>query len=96
MFDRLIWSETGQAETEKRLRLRTEMRTPFVKRIPIVASLTIALVVAYVVADLVDGWVGLAALLVTAAVFAVILRYWFGLPWTRILRYREPGATSDE
>lgn len=68
------------------------MRTPVFKRLPIVAGLLIG----FVVAGFIHAPVGVRILVFLGSMVAweLVLRLVFGVPWTRILRYREPEEPS--
>ena len=62
-------------------------RTPLVKRLPTVATLALALILARLLGHTI--WAGLLILLGTWTVCVVVLRVVFGQPLERLLQYRE-------
>ena len=68
------------------------MRTPLEKRLPVVAGIAVALIAAVVVSG--SLWVRLVVLVAVLVAWALMLHYVFGLPWSRISRYKEPTADN--
>ena len=64
-------------------------RTPFAKRVPIVAALALPIVVAFIVGFSVAAWLGIVTCVVLIALSLLFLRRVLGLEWERIVKYRE-------
>ena len=63
------------------------------KRLPVVAGLAVALAAAAIVAGSV--WVRIVVLVAVIVVWDLMLRYLFGLPWSRITRCRETDLCRE-
>lgn len=66
------------------------MRTPFSKRLPVATAIAIALFIVLVLGRGISFWEWMLIYCGLLVLFALVLRYIFGLPWSRIIRYREP------
>ncbi|MFZ0088343.1 MAG: hypothetical protein WAL63_02465 [Solirubrobacteraceae bacterium] len=66
------------------------MRTPFSKRLPVATAIAIALFIVLVLGHGISFWEWMLIYCGLLVLFALVLRYIFGLPWSRIIRYREP------
>lgn len=67
------------------------MKTPLSKRWPVGLGIFLALFASAVVGhESHHFWVGALAYVGTVLVWALLLRYVGGLPWSRIVRSREP------
>jgi hypothetical protein len=69
-------------------------RTPIVLRTPVVAALVVALIVSDVVGH--SAWERVLLSMATFAACLLVLRFAFGQPWRRLLRYREAPPASDD
>jgi cytochrome bd-type quinol oxidase subunit 1 len=65
---------------------KTYTKTPWLKRAPTVATLTLGLVVAF---QFGQKWLGFAAMVGTWIVCILILHFAFRQPMARLLQYRE-------
>lgn len=64
------------------------MKTPLSKRVPMIVANALSILVAILVSDRI--WIRMVVLSAMFLVSILILRYVLGLPWSRILMYREP------